>query len=113
MKKFTAVLVCFLLIFSVTLPLNLSTSAEDGVVLPGLYKAENYRTHGNTNYSVEFNEEKKYIKSSNNQTKSMINYSQDMTAFDASLIIQGSSSGNIYGGVAFHIQESEFENGTL
>ena len=113
MKKFTAVLVCFLLIFSVTLPLNLSTSAEDGVVLPGLYKAENYRTHGNTNYSVEFNEEKKYIKSSNNQTKSMINYSQDMTAFDASLIIQGSSSGNIYGGVAFHIQESEFENGTF
>lgn len=113
MKKFTAVLVCFLLIFSVALPINLSTSAEDGVALPGLYKAENYRTHGNTNYSVEFNEEKKYIKSSNNQTKSMINYSQDMTAFDASLIIQGSSTGNIYGGVAFHIQESDFENGTF
>lgn len=111
MKKIIAIFTAILLICSVIVPATVI--AEPNITLPGLYHEKFYKVHGNKGYNVTFDPENETITSSNNQTKSLVNYSQDMTSFDSTVTIQGNTLGNIYAGISFHVQDSNFTAGTF
>ncbi len=102
MKKILAILVAAVLVCSVIVPI----SAEEGVSLTGLYHEKFYSVFGNAGYKVDFDPEKEVITTSNTHTRSMLNYSHDMTSFDSSVAIKSiTGTGLIQAGVAFHVQD--------
>ena len=87
------------------------TVVDSVTSITNLYDANNYTMHGNSGYTVTVNEDS--LVTSNNQTKSMLNNTKDIGQFESWVTIKGSSSGTFYGGMSFHIQESDFTTGTF
>ncbi|MEE1074970.1 MAG: hypothetical protein U0K93_05775, partial [Acutalibacteraceae bacterium] len=87
------------------------TVVDSVTSITNLYDANNYTMHGNSRYTVTVNEDS--LVTSNNQTKSMLNNTKDIGQFESWVTIKGSSSGTFYGGMSFHIQESDFTTGTF
>ena len=121
MKKLTAIITAILLICAVIVPVMISASAES-TPLTGLYDENNYTSHCKTSgREVIFDADNKKITMNGGQAKTLVNYSDDMTAFDASVVVQGntvetSSSSNyglIYGGIIFHVKETDFNSSSF
>ena len=112
MKKIIALIVSIVLVCSVVIPVMLSAIAGNGTALTNLYNNAYYKEYGNNNYDMSFDNDNKTIVNSNTQTKAMLKYSTDMTEFESSVTLKGNSAGQIWAGIAFHIQESDFQTAT-
>lgn len=122
MKKITAILTAIIIICSVIAPMTISTVADTGTALTNLYNEEYHDWHAKTNgKKVTFDDENKVITMTGGQAKTLVNYSEDMTTFDASVAIQGntieteasSNYGLIYGGLIFHVDKTDFNSSTF
>ena len=122
MKKIIAIITALLMVCSVIVPMTFSVTADTGTKLTNLYNEEYHDWHTKTSgKKVIFDAENKKITMNGGQAKTLVNYSEDMTTFDASVIIQGntietsasSNYGLIYGGMIFHVDETDFNSSTF
>lgn len=116
MKKLTAIITALLILCSVIVPV-ITTVADSGTPLTNLYNADYYdwgcKASGK---EVTFDADGKVITMTGGEAKALVNYSEDMTTFDASVVIQGNTSvssadknyGLIYGGIIFHVDKDDF-----
>lgn len=116
MKKITAIIVAVLLICSVIVPC-ITSVADSGTPLTNLYNASYYdlgcKASGK---EILFDADNSVITMTGGEAKALVNYSEDMTTFDASVIIQGNTNvssadknyGLIYGGLIFHVNKDDF-----
>lgn len=107
MKKITAVLTAVLILLSMTVPLCCTVAAE-AQPLTNLYNEDYYEFYGNSKRKTEFDTENKTI-SVDGINKAMINYTDDMTDFEASVKMQCNAKGATYAGFAFHLSSDDFK----
>ena len=109
MKKLISILTVLAVILScVAAVLPTAVLAADGRALTNLYNEDYYELHGNSKSVAEFDKENKTI-SVDGITKAMIDYTDEMTDFDASITMQSNSKGAIYAGFAFHLSRDDFK----
>lgn len=117
MKKLTAIITTLLIICSSLMVVTVPAIADTGTKLTNLYNEEYHDWHVKTSgKEVAFDADNKVITMTGGQAKTLVNYSDDMTEFDASVIIQGNTIekstnanyGLIYGGIIFHINKTDF-----
>lgn len=110
MKKILSIFTVLAVILScvaAVLPTAIVFAAE-GKALTNLYDDNYYSFHGSSTRSYDFDTENKKI-TVDGILKSMINYTDDMTDFDASVTMQGNAKGAIYAGFAFHLNKDDFK----
>lgn len=109
MKKLISILTVLAVILScVATVLPTLVLADDGRALTNLYNEDNYKLHGNNKCTAEFDKDNKEIKV-DGITKAMIDYTDEMTDFDASVTMQSNANGAIYAGFAFHLNRDDFK----
>lgn len=109
MKKITAIIIALLLVCSIVVPVTMSATNSGSKAFTNLYNGNTYVEHGNnTAHSVTYDNTAKAVVMPNSQKKARINYSTNLSTFEASTVLQGNSSGQIWAGIAFRIQESDF-----
>lgn len=114
MKKIISVLMAAVIAGVSLAAASAAVSAESGVPLPGLYNAGYYSTYGASGFGASFDVDGQKITTKSPQFKAMLNYSTDMTTFDSTVTIAGNpTTGLIYGGVSFHIQQEDFKNASF
>ncbi len=87
----------------------LATDKTASVELEDLYNVGNYTLYSSGSYSAEFDSTNKTVKTASTG-KALLNDTEDMTSFSASVKVSGNSStGAIQGGFGFHLQDADFE----
>ncbi|MBE6808877.1 MAG: hypothetical protein E7524_05340 [Ruminococcaceae bacterium] len=120
MKKLLSIFTILAVILSCVATVLPTALAADGEAFTNLYNEDYYTVrHNKTTGKITFNSEKGTMLTTDNQSKAMINYSTDMTTFDASINVMGNdlsdspNYGLIYGGLFFHADANDFNKSTF
>lgn len=88
----------------------LSTDKCGETALSDLYNADNYTFYKSSSYKASFDSVNETL-STVNTGKAMLNNTEDMTEFTASVTVKGNTStGAIQGGFGFHLQKGDFDS---
>ncbi len=100
MKKLIAIFTAALLICSVIVPVSAESTA-----LTGLYHSKFYSTYSD---AFTFDPEAETITTKDTVHRAMINYSHDMTTFEASFTAKSTKNNGFFQvGMAFHVQDAD------
>ena len=106
MKKKISIAIVIITIFSIlSCVFPFGGFADTALTLKGLYDASNYSTYGK---AITFNNDDRAITSENGTSKARLNYTNNMTDFEADITASGNSSGGLYLGYGIRFQENNF-----